>query len=122
MLEESPDETQQAAYEFVKFLVSSEIQARWAANTGYFPVNEGAYEEQVLIDAMDELPALASANEQAQESDGEETGLSVLSGVDVSSSIADTWEAVYGGADPQTALDDAATEVTSLLETYSEAN
>lgn len=122
VLEESPDETQQAAYEFVKFLVSSEIQARWAANTGYFPVNDGAYEEQVLIDAMDELPALASANEQAQESDGEEAGLSVLSGVDVSSSIADTWEAVYGGADPQTALDDAAAEVTSLLETYSEAN
>lgn len=122
ILEDSPDETQQAAYEFVKFVVSSEIQARWAANTGYFPVNQGAYDEQVLIDAMDELPALASANEQAQETGGDAGALSVLSGVDVSSHIADTWEAVYDGADPQEALDGAATEVTSLLETYNEAN
>lgn len=122
VLADSPDETQQAAYEFVKYLVSPEIQARWAANTGYFPVNDGAYEQQVLIDAMDRLPALASANAQAMNSEGTSSTLSVLSGVSISSTIADTWEAVYDGADPKTALDDAAAQVTSLLETYNEAN
>lgn len=122
ILEESPDDIQQAAYEFVKFLVSAEIQARWAANTGYFPVNREAYDEQVLIDAMEELPALASANEQAQQTGGDVGVLSALSGVDVAPYIADAWEAVYDGAAPQDALDRAASEVTSLLETYSEAN
>src|SRR5690625_6797283 len=38
ILEDVADETKQAAFELVKFLVSPEIQARWAANTGYFPV------------------------------------------------------------------------------------
>ena len=119
---DAPEETQQAAYEFVRFASSPEVQARWAANTGYFPVVEEAYDEQVLIDAMDEIPALASANNQ-ELADGEDpNSLSSLSGVSATSELSDVWEALYDGGDPQTVLDQSAAEITSQLETYNQAN
>lgn len=119
---DSPEETQQQAFEFVKFLVSPEIQARWAAATGYFPVTSEAYDVDVLADAMKDIPALASANEKALEG-GETVGsLVALTGVPTDSYIADAWEAVYDGGDPKTELDKAAEQVTSALKTYNEAN
>src|SRR5699024_4680310 len=119
---DAPEETQQAAYEFVRFASSPEVQARWAAQTGYFPVVEEAYDEQVLIDAMDEIPALASANEQ-ELADGEDpNSLSPLSGVSPYAALADAWESIYDGGDPQSVLDQSAAELTSQLETYNEAN
>lgn len=119
---DAPEETQQAAYEFVRYLSSPEVQAEWAANTGYFPVVEEAYDEQTLIDAMDEVPALASANNQELANGEDPNSLSSLSGVSASSAISDAWEAIYNGEDPQSALDQAAAELTGQLETYNEAN
>ncbi|UJP09591.1 ABC transporter substrate-binding protein [Microbacterium sp. KUDC0406] len=119
---DSPDETQQAAYEFVKFLVSPEIQARWAASTGYFPVVQTAYDEQILIDAMAKSPALASANKQAREAGDDVGSLGALSGVSPNNYIADAWEAVYNGGDPQAELDKAADLVTDALESYNGVN
>ena len=119
---DAPEETQQAAYEFVRFASSPEIQARWAANTGYFPVVEEAYNEQVLIDAMDEIPALASANNQELADGQDPNSLSSLSGVSATSELSDVWEALYDGGDPQTVLDQSAAEITSQLETYNQAN
>ena len=119
---DAPEETQQAAYEFVRFASSPEAQAEWAASTGYFPVVEEAYDEQVLIDAMDEIPALASANEQELASGEDPNSLSMLSGVNAYSVLSDAWEAIYDGGDPQSVLDQSAADVTSQLETYNEAN
>jgi hypothetical protein len=36
--------------------------------------------------------------------------------------VADAWERIYDGADPQAELDAAAAEVTSALESYNDAN
>src|SRR5690625_7995859 len=89
---DATEETQQAANEFDRFASSPEVQARWAANTGYFSVVEEAYDEQVLIDAMDEIPALASANEQELASGEDPNSLSLLSGVNVYSVLSDRSE------------------------------
>src|SRR5699024_975135 len=107
---------------FVRSAISPEIQARCAANTGYFPLVEEAYDEQVLIDAMDEIPALASANNQELANGEDPNSLNSLSGVSATSELSDAWEAVYDGGDPQTVLDQSAAEITSQLETYNEAN
>jgi multiple sugar transport system substrate-binding protein len=43
-------EEQQAAWEFVKFLLSPQIQAFWAIKTGYLPVTKSAIETQAWKD------------------------------------------------------------------------
>ncbi|MGC8544958.1 MAG: ABC transporter substrate-binding protein [Athalassotoga sp.] len=43
-------EEQQAAWEFVKFLLSPQIQAFWAIKTGYLPVTKSAVETQAWKD------------------------------------------------------------------------
>src|SRR5699024_12031963 len=49
------EEEQEAAWEFVKFMTDSEIQAEWAAGTGYFPITPSAYDEDVLKEVYDDL-------------------------------------------------------------------
>jgi sn-glycerol 3-phosphate transport system substrate-binding protein len=119
---DSPEETQQAAYKFVRFLVSPEIQARWSANTGYFPVVEDALDDPTLVEAMEKIPALASANDQALSAGDDPNGLTPLSGVSASTPLADAWEEVYADGDPKQVLDKSAAEVTAQLKTYNEAN
>lgn len=119
---DAPEETQQAAYEFVRFLSSPETQAQWAADTGYFPVVEEAYDEQVLVDAMAEVPALDSANRQELASGEDPNSLSSLSGVSAYTELSDAWEVIYDGGEVQSVLDQSAAEITSQLETYNEAN
>src|SRR5699024_2678338 len=50
------DEEQEAAWEFVKYAASTEVQAKWAAETGYFPVTEAANDEDILQETYDEYP------------------------------------------------------------------
>ena len=39
-----PDKETQAAWEFIKFMASPEMQIKWHTNTGYFPVRKDAVE------------------------------------------------------------------------------
>ena len=40
-----PAEEQQAAWEFIKYAMSSAVQAQWQSDTGYYPVVKAAYSE-----------------------------------------------------------------------------
>ncbi|MCZ0703799.1 sn-glycerol 3-phosphate transport system substrate-binding protein [Natronobacillus azotifigens] len=57
---------QQAAWEFMKYLQTPEIQAQWHVGTGYFAINPEAYEEQVVLDAYQVLPQLKVTVDQLQ--------------------------------------------------------
>ena len=63
-----PKEEQQAAWEFVKWLVEPEQQAEWSIRTGYFPVRKAAYDQQVLKDWHAERPQFTTAIEQLRAS------------------------------------------------------
>ncbi|MGP5088569.1 ABC transporter substrate-binding protein [Brachybacterium tyrofermentans] len=122
IFENVAEETQQAAFELVKFLVSPEIQARWAANTGYFPVVDSAWEEDTLSEAMEKIPAMKTANKLVQETGDSPDTRGPLSGVAPDSYVADAWESVYDGGDPAEELTKAADLVDTDLEKYNEAN
>ncbi len=55
-----------AAWEFMKYLQTPEVQAEWHVGTGYFAINPAAYEEQVVLDAYKEMPQLQVTVEQLQ--------------------------------------------------------
>lgn len=63
-----------ATWEFIKFLVSSESQAYWNAQTGYFPVTTDAHEEQVFKDNIAKYPQFQTAIDQLHDSSPEYVG------------------------------------------------
>lgn len=42
------EEKQKAAWEFMKYLTTPEVQADWHVKTGYFAINPAAYEQDVV--------------------------------------------------------------------------
>ena len=57
-----------ATWEFIKFLVSSESQAYWNAQTGYFPVTTDAHEEPVFKENIEKYPQFQTAIDQLHDS------------------------------------------------------
>ncbi len=58
------DETKGAVMKFLAYATSAEVQATWAGDTGYFPVNIDSYETETLGKIYDEMPQLRVAAEQ----------------------------------------------------------
>ncbi len=54
----------QAAWEWVKFLSSPEIQSDWGAQTGYIAARESAWEVDPLASLVEEFPQYAVARDQ----------------------------------------------------------
>ena len=52
------EKEQEAAWEFMKYLTTPEIQAQWHLETGYFAINPAAYEEESVKTAWDETPQI----------------------------------------------------------------
>ncbi|AST89821.1 ABC transporter substrate-binding protein [Sutcliffiella cohnii] len=66
LIDEKPEEETKAAWEFMKFLQTPEVQAKWHVGTGYFAINPDAYNEEVVKDAWAEKPQLSVTVEQLQ--------------------------------------------------------
>ena len=61
-----PEAEQNAAWEFMKYLQTPEVQAKWHVGTGYLAINPAAYDEQVVKDAYEEMPQLQVSVQQLQ--------------------------------------------------------
>ena len=55
-----------AAWEFMKYLQTKEVQAEWHVETGYFAINPEAYNEELVKDAYAEMPQLRVTVDQLQ--------------------------------------------------------
>ncbi|MCG5102456.1 MULTISPECIES: ABC transporter substrate-binding protein [Oceanobacillus] len=66
MIDGKPEAETNAAWDFMKYLQTPEIQAEWHVGTGYFAINPAAYDEQVAVDAHEEMPQLNVTVEQLQ--------------------------------------------------------
>src|SRR5690625_1801450 len=58
------EDEQEAAWEFIKFSTNADVQAEWAAGTGYLPITPAAYDEQVLKDVNEQYPQYTTAVDQ----------------------------------------------------------
>ncbi len=109
---------QQAAWEFMKYLTTPEVQAKWHLDTGYFAINPKAYEEENVKEKWAEFPQFKVTVEQLQDTvPGLATQGALISVFPESrQQIVTALEDLYQGKDPQEALDQAAEGTNRAME------
>jgi sn-glycerol 3-phosphate transport system substrate-binding protein len=109
---------QEAAWEFMKYLTTPEVQAKWHLDTGYFAINPKAYEEENVKEKWAEFPQFKVTVDQLQDT---VTGLATQGALisvfpESRQQIVTALEDLYQGKDPQEALDQAAEGTNRAME------
>jgi sn-glycerol 3-phosphate transport system substrate-binding protein len=107
----------QAAWDWVTFLASPEIQADWGAKTGYIASRVSAWEQPALTELVAEYPQYLVARDQLEFAGKEFTAYRAI---DIQNIINTTLGSVIAGdeTDVQAAMDSAQTQIDSLLAEY----
>ena len=119
LMNNKSEEEQQAAWEFMKYLAEPQTQAYWHVNTGYFPVTTKAYEESLVkpgeISSIPDGGGSTASNDRQPGNAGRCHGR-----VPEARQLTETAieEVLNGQKTPQEALDKAAQEISSKIETY----
>lgn len=107
----------------MKFLVSLESQAYWAAQTGCFPVTTAVHDEDVFRQNIEQYPQFQTAIDQLHDLAPQCAGalMSVFSEArkDVESSFEDM---LSNNEDPQAAVDRLAEEINKVISDYNIVN
>ncbi|KIL45099.1 ABC transporter substrate-binding protein [Jeotgalibacillus soli] len=109
---------QQAAWEFMEYLATPDVQANWHVDTGYFAINPAAYEEEVVKEQWEQYPQLKVTVDQLKETKATTATQGALISVfpEARQKVVNAMESLYQGADPQEALDRAVEETNQALE------
>ncbi len=121
ILSDRPEVEQRGAWEFIKFAASPEQQARWHADTGYFPNRLSAYDLPPAVQAREEFPQFETAIQQLRAAPDTRATEGALLGPfnGVRDRVARAFEQVLaGGADPAQELKAAAEEATEIIREY----
>lgn len=121
ILNNRSQEEQQAAWEFIKYLVTPKVQAQWNINTGYFPITKAAYDEEILKENMKKFPQFQTAVNQLHETKLNRATQGALMGAfpearQITERAIE--EALSGQKSPKEALDAAASEITAKIQEY----
>jgi sn-glycerol 3-phosphate transport system substrate-binding protein len=115
-------EEQAGAWDFVKFSASPEIQAYFAANTGYYPIRQSAYAQKDMKDALVAYPGFQVAIDQLRATKAGYPTQGAVFGtfVKTRANIQAAMEAFITGktATAKVALDDAAKKSSAELQEY----
>lgn len=112
-----------ATWEFVKFLISPESQAFWNAETGYFPVNVDAHDEDVFNKNIEKYPQFETAIDQLHDSAPQYAGalLSVFS--EARAIVESEIESMLNGNETvDEAVDSMASQINDAIEEYNLVN
>ena len=112
-----------ATWEFVKFLISPESQAFWNAETGYFPVNVDAHDEDVFKENIEKYPQFETAIDQLHDSAPQYAGalLSVFS--EERAIVESEIESMLNGNETvDEAVDSMASQINDAIEEYNLVN
>ena len=122
-LESGNDEKEQASWEFIKFLISPEIQADWASSTGYFPITTATHEEDVFKENIENFPQFQTAIDQLHESSAESQGAFLSVFPEARQIIENEIENMLNGvATPEEAAEEMAAQINSAIENYNLIN
>ncbi len=109
-------EERQASLQFIKFMTSPEMTARWSMATGYVATSPAAYKTATLEKYIADFPAAAVARDQFEYSVAE---LSVHENARVKKFLDDAIQSVLTGAkSPQDALSGAQQQAERVLKSY----
>jgi sn-glycerol 3-phosphate transport system substrate-binding protein len=117
MFANSTPEEQAAAWEWIQFLSSPEIQADWTARTGYVAARQSAWETETLQTLVEEQPQYAVARDQLEYAGKEFASFRTI---DIQNIINPALSELFSGTstDVQATLDEAQEQIDSLLEEY----
>ncbi|MCG3088189.1 ABC transporter substrate-binding protein [Sporosarcina cyprini] len=112
------EEEQEAAWEFMKYLTTPEVQAKWHLDTGYFAINPKAYDEENVKAKWAEYPQFKVTVDQLQDTvPGYATQGALISVFPESrQQIVTALEELYQGKDPQEVLDKAVEGTNRAME------
>ena len=109
-----------AAWDYITYLVGAEVQSQWAAATGYVPVNAGATDVEPLRSVYTDDPRFRVAYDQVARTPDVATSTGPVLGPlrEVRVTAAGAMGQILGGADPATALGNAAGVANALIADY----
>lgn len=112
------EEEQKAAWAFMKYLQTPEVQAKWHVGTGYFAINPAAYDQQVVKDAYKKMPQLQVSVQQLQATKPSyATQGALMDMIPQERKIMETaLETVYNGGDVDETFDNAVKQVNAAIE------
>lgn len=112
----STPEEQAAAWRWIEFLSSPEIQSDWGAKTGYVAARQSAWELDPLNALVAEKPQYGVAREQLEFAGKE---LATHQGLDIRNILGTAISRVITGEmEPQESLDQAQAEAEAILSQY----
>lgn len=123
MIDTDDDKRKDASWDFIKFLVSPESQAYWNAETGYFPINVDAHNEEVFKENIKKFPQFETAIDQLHDSSPESQG-GLATVYQETRQIEEKYveEVLNGNKTPQEAAKAIAKEVNDALNNYNSSN
>jgi len=121
ILKSHPNEEQEAAWKFIKWLMEPEQQAEWYAGSGFLPVSISAYELPPAKEIEAKYPQFKVAADLYLATSSSPAPLGPLLGpqLDVSEVIHEELEEMLvGDKDPIDAINDAAKEANEIIAEY----
>lgn len=116
-------EKERAAFEFLKYMIQPEPQAEWHMATGYYAINQKAYELDSVKQFYEENPLFEVAVEQIMNSNTDAVGPVYATNMEARTKIQDHWRAMMEQREtPEQAISAAEAEVTQLIEQYNATN
>lgn len=119
MIDSGDQARMDATWDFITYLVSPEVQAKWNASTGYFPVNTDAHETETFQQNIQENPQFQTAIDQLHAATPEDQG--AISGVNQEARTyyeAELEKLLNDSQSAQEAVDNMASQVNAALESY----
>jgi sn-glycerol 3-phosphate transport system substrate-binding protein len=112
-----------AAWEFVKFMCSADIQARFSAATGYTPVNLSSANERTYTDYVSRYPQALVGTRQLAETSPDMMGIIVGPSRNFYTEIANQVSIMLNQRKtPEETVGSMAQALNRLLDDYIEAN
>nr|WP_302637711.1 ABC transporter substrate-binding protein [uncultured Clostridium sp.] len=122
VMDKGDDDKSKAAFEFIKFMISAESQAKWAKATGYFPVTKDAYELEEMTDNLKNNPEFQTAIDQLRE-ENNDSGAVLGVFPEARASIEENIEKVLNNeSTTDEAVKNIANTINSALDKYNKAN
>lgn len=123
MLASGNDAKQNAAWEFIKYMISPDVQAFWNAQTGYFPITVATHELEAFKANLAKYPQFGTAIEQLHATSPQFVG-SLLSVFPEARALVETYteRLVNGELSVADAVTNLAREINSAIEIYNLTN
>jgi sn-glycerol 3-phosphate transport system substrate-binding protein len=116
MLKGIPADHQAAAWKFIEFMTSTDIQADWSINTGYIPGRKSAMDTQAMKDHFAKVPQAAVAPAGLQYAGAE---LAAHDNAQIQKALGDAVQAVLTGkSTPADALKTAQQQADQILSAF----